>query len=96
MEKVTFNFDVQPYTQPARIAVFKDCNSITITNTGTAVAVVDNITLYPGTPGTSLGDSVTIGGNLGEILSRQSLRLSFPVPAAGQQISIIQKYYSKN
>lgn len=95
MNYTEFDFDVQDYVNGQRIAIFKNCNSITITNTGTATAVVDNITLYPGTVGTSLGDSVTIGGNQNEILTRKSIRLSFPAPAAGQKISIIQKYYKQ-
>lgn len=93
MNYISFDYDVQEYTKPGRIPVFPNCNSITITNTGTAAAILDNITLYPGTVGTSLGDSVTIGGNQLEVLTRKAMRLSFPAPAAGQKVSIIQKFY---
>lgn len=43
------------------------CNGLTAVNLGTTTMYVNNIPLYPGTPGTSRGESYTYGGNEGEV-----------------------------
>lgn len=94
MRGINFNYTVNTYAQTARIEVEKYCNAITFTNTGDTIARVDGMVLYPGTPGTSLGDSRTIGGNLGEILHKKEIVLQFDNPAgANPQVEIIQKFY---
>lgn len=89
-----YDFDTQIYTASGRIPVYPKCNGITITNTGDNTVTVENITLYPGTPGSIQGDSFTIGGNEEEILQKKQLTIAFNAPATpGQKISITQKYY---
>lgn len=89
-----YDFDTQTYVTGGRIPVYRNCNGITITNTGDNIVTVENITLYPGTPGSIQGDSVSIGGNEGEILVKKQLTIAFAAPATpGQKVSITQKYY---
>ena len=96
MTKQKFQFDTQVYSASKRVQLFGDCNSLTLVNTGDNIVTVENIILYPGTPGTNVGDSFSIGGNEGEILDKKDLRVVFNSPAtAGQQIMITQKYFVK-
>lgn len=89
-----FGFDTQYYRTSQLVQLFKDCNSITLVNTGDNIVTVENIILYPGTPGTSVGDSFSIGGNEGEILDKRYLRVVFSIPGSiQQQIMITQKYF---
>lgn len=93
MNFLKYNITVNEYTSSQVIDIIENCNGITITNTGDATATVKGITLYAGTPGSILGDSITIGGNQGEIISDKRLPLTFGAGAA-PSITIIQKYYT--
>ena len=75
----------------------KDCNSVTVTNVGDVIATVNNQIIYPGTVGTSLGDSRTWGGHQDELYNG-TIRVSFAVPTAGVQpaIEVVQKVYTLN
>ena len=96
MNALRYNYQVNVYTQTQRVEVVQSCNSITITNIGDTIATVDGMILYPGTPGTSLGDSRTIGGNQAEILHKKEIVLQFDVPVgASPKIEIIQKFYTR-
>ena len=89
-----YDFDAQTYVRSGRVPTYKTTNGITITNTGDNIVTVENIVLYPGTPGSIQGDSISIGGNEGEILDKKQLTVSFASPAtAGQKVQIIQKFY---
>lgn len=91
-----YNFFVQRYNAAQKINIVPNCNSITVTNVGDNIAIFDapdSMILYPGTPGTSLGDSRTIGGNEGEVLDRKQINLGFTTVSAGQLVEVIQKYY---
>lgn len=92
MRKI-FKYDylVNLYNETQRVEVLPNCASITFTNTGDTVCRVDGMILYPGTPGASLGDSRTIGGNEGEILNKIQVVLSFNTGGANPQIEIIQR-----
>lgn len=90
-----FNYDAQYYDKSSRVQLYGNCNGLTFVNTGDNPVKIDNIILYPGTPGTSVGDSFSIGGNEGEILDRKEIRVAFNQPqTAGQQIMIVQKFYN--
>lgn len=71
-----------------------NCNGYRATNTGDTIAWVDGQILYPGIPGTSLGDSVTVGGNFGEIFLGH-IKVEFDTTGGGTQpeIQIDQKFY---
>lgn len=86
-----YDYLVNLYNTTQRVEVLPNCASITITNTGDTICRVDGMIIYPGTPGTSLGDSRTIGGNEGEILSKRQLVVSFNTGGSNPQIEIIQR-----
>lgn len=94
MNFLKYNITVNEYTSSQVIDIIENCNGITITNTGDATATVKGITLYAGTPGSVLGDSVTIGGNHGEIFSDKRLQISFGA-GTSPAVTIIQKYYTQ-
>lgn len=87
-------FDVftQVYTQNGAYPIIDGCNAIMITNIGADVAVVDGRILYPGTPGSSIGDSITIGGNEGETYGRQIISITFQT-TVNPKIEVTQKYF---
>ena len=67
------------------------CNAITIVNVGLTVALVDTaIPLNPGVPGVNNGESISFGGNLGEVFKGR-IDISFPV--ANGKVIVIQKVY---
>lgn len=69
-----------------------NCNGFTVVNTGDSIAIVNGFILYPGTVGTSIGDSISFGGNAGEIYMG-TIDYSFPTPGADPQITVSQKVY---
>lgn len=88
-----YNISVGTYYASQFVRVVQHCNGYMVRNIGTSTVTVQGMILYPGVPGTSIGDSVTIGGNRDEIYSGNII-VSFPVPAvAGQLVEITQKYY---
>lgn len=64
------------------VEVPKDCFSIQYTNVGTAIAKVNNQVIYPGVPGTSLGDSRSMSAHEGEVYVGD-LVLQFDQPVTG-------------
>jgi hypothetical protein len=82
----------QPFTKPGNYQPVPNCNGFFVVNTGDAIATVNGHILYPGTPGTINGDSVTFGGNIGEILTG-SISVFFGA-GANPKIVIDQKFYN--
>lgn len=83
----------QLYYFSQQVDVVRNCNGFTVTNTGDNIVRVNEMILYPGTIGTILGTSRSIGGNEGEIYIG-NIRVAFAQPnTALQQIEIIQKFY---
>lgn len=79
------------YTTSQHVSVERLCNGFTARNTGTTIVRVNDATLYPGVPGNSAGDSMTVGGNAGEIYVG-NIKIQFD--AGGEpQVAIIQKFY---
>lgn len=88
-----YDFQVNTYQTTQRVEVARNCNGITFTNIGDTIVTVEGMVLYPGTVGTILGDSRTIGGNEGEILHKKQIVVTFATGGAAPNIEIIQKYY---
>jgi len=88
-----FNITAQQYTQAGRYEVVQNCNCITVTNLGNAIAYFNGMILHPGTVGSTLGDSRTIGGNEGEIYKGE-LVISFD-SGSTPKVEVIQKYYTE-
>lgn len=84
IQKLGYNVIVQTYTQQQEIEVTARCNGWSARNIGTDTAKVNGITL-------TTGQSVTIGGNLGEIYEGR-IQVSF-LTALNPLLEIVQKYY---
>jgi hypothetical protein len=76
------------------INVQPKCNAIIITNLGDTIAFINGAILFPSaTPTTDAGDSLSFGGNEGDVYVG-NLKLSFQFPVnANPQVQIIQQYY---
>lgn len=68
------------------------CNGFMATNIGDRTCLVNDQLLFPGTPGTVLGDSRTWGGNAGEIYVGQ-IKVEFQGVGVAPAIEIVQKVF---
>lgn len=82
----------QPYNQASIIKPVPNCNGFLAVNTGDDIAFVNDHVLYPGTIGTNVGDSITFGGNLGELYVG-TIRVRFNGAGVAPEITIDQKQY---
>jgi len=82
------------YTQADNIIVDRKCVGYQFTNLGDVIAFVNGMIIYPGVPGTSLGDSRTIL-LFERSLYKGNIELSFQVPTAGTapNVEIVQFVY---
>lgn len=88
-----FNITVNNYQVSGSVSVQKNCNSMTYTNIGDEAVTINDIILFPSaTPATILGDSVSIGGNEGEVY-KGNIRVKFAGGGAAPNVQIIQKFY---
>jgi hypothetical protein len=85
-----FNTTTQMYSQQRSVVVDKLCNSVTVINKGTTIALWNTLPLNP-------GESMTVGGNEGEVfVGRVDISFQVPVPAPATIINsawVIQKFY---
>lgn len=88
-----YNIFTQVYTQSGQIEVVENCNGYTATNIGADIVTINGQVLFPGTVGSILGDSVSVGGNEGEIYKGR-LDIAFAA-ITNPQLQIVQKYYIK-
>ena len=86
-----YNISVITVNKSGFVNVIENCNSFMVTNTGVDTVQVNDMILYPGVPGTSLGDSRTIGGNQGEVY-KGTLKIAFATLVA-PALEIVQKTY---
>ena len=91
-----YNYIPKTIVINASVVMDQNCNGVFIINIGSSLAQIDNlgIPLNAGTPGTSNGDSFTIGGNKGELFHGR-LDISFPGTGAGVVV-VVQKIYLPN
>lgn len=82
----------QPYNIATMIKPVENCNGFTVVNTGDDIAFVNDHILYPGTIGTFVGDSMTFGGNIGEIYMG-SIRIRFQGTGTTPEVTVDQKQY---
>lgn len=92
MQLIKYNWFTNNYTTGGQIAIMENCNSLSFTNVGDTSVTVNNKVLYPGTIGSILGDSFSIGGNQGEIVSEKRVTISFGA-GANPILEIVQKVY---
>jgi hypothetical protein len=97
MEKVKlFRYNIsqgQVYTPGQIVQRVKNCNGFTAVNVGDDLVTVNGFPLYPGTPGTNIGDSISFGGNAGEIYLG-TIDVVFANVGVLPQVAISQKYYA--
>lgn len=83
-------------TKGGDVSRVRNCNGYTAVNTGGDVAIVNGVILYPGSntglPGGTLGDSMSEGGNLGEIYLGK-ITVQFLGTGPTPEVTIKQKYY---
>jgi hypothetical protein len=91
MNFTSYNIAVLTIEQNQPVDPGTNTNGFTVINTGTVTALVNGIPLNAGIPGTSNGESFSIGGNYGEIFKGR-LDISFPTSGNGQ-VLVIQKFY---
>lgn len=91
MEFHPYNFLINIYTENTRVIVDERCNGFTAINKGLVDAEVNGVILKPGTA-TGSGESVSFGGNFGEIF-RGRIDVIFPNGAVGANVCFIQKVY---
>ena len=93
-EPYFFNVVTNQINISQKVKVEKGCNSFQVTNLGTSVIRVNKITLFPSaTPATVAGDSITFGGNLGEIY-KGDINITFVLPVGATPLAeISQKFY---
>jgi hypothetical protein len=88
-----YNISVATYNVSGVISVIKMCNGFTATNIGDTICEVNGMILYPGTPGTILGDSRSIGGNENEVYAG-NIKVAFANPGGAQPLlEIVQKFF---
>lgn len=89
-----WNESTSIYTTSQQVNVQRGCNSITYTNLGDTIVKINGKTLFPSlTPLVSAGDSISLGGNLGEIY-KGDINISFQAPVGVlPRLEIIQKFY---
>lgn len=93
MEFIRYNTTgAQPYTIGGFVKRVNNCNGFRAVNTGDEIAFVNDQILYPGVPGTNIGDSVTVGGNYGEIFLG-NIKIVFAGGGAQPEVQIDQKFY---
>lgn len=89
-----YNFTVNRFNQSKVIPRERNCNGYTITNIGDTALTVNGKILFPSvTPLTVQGDSISFGGNEGEIYIGY-INLSFVQPVGvAPNAEVIQKFY---
>lgn len=88
-----FNQSTEIVSQSGYYRVARGCNAYVVTNIGDTIVTFNDHILYPGTPGTNIGDSFTFGGHPGEVFVG-TMKVSFiPPVGALPQLEIIQKFY---
>jgi len=91
MQFQKYNISVVTINKSGFVNVMENCNSWMVTNTGADIVEVNDMILYPGTVGTSLGDAKTIGGNENEVYAG-NIKVSFRT-LVNPAVEIVQKAY---
>lgn len=93
---VKFDWTVNVYTIAGTIEIEQYCNSILAVNiaaVGGPLATINKFPMNARLVAGANGESFAIGGNAGEVMTRQELDLAFPNGAAGGIVLVVQKFY---
>lgn len=86
-----WNFSVDTVVQSGIITYFPGANGFLFTNTGLTIVRVNNKILYPGVPGTRVGDSVAIAAHKNDVF-KGIIKVVFDT-GAGSELELVQVYY---
>lgn len=89
-----FNFIYSTIILNSQVIIDELCNAYTIINLGTSICSVNGVPLNPGVPGTNNGESISQGGNKGELF-RGRIDIAF-INAGINNVMVIQKIYLPN
>lgn len=89
-----FNFVGQEYSVNTEVSVDPACNAVTFINKGTMVARINGVPINPPLDPTLSGESITVGGNKGELFKGR-LQITVGVGDPAPLVIVIQKYYIK-
>lgn len=85
-----YNNIVTIYGRSEQATMSKKCVRYMFTNTGDTIVKVNDMIVYPGVPGTSLGDSRAIS-SFEDDLYRGTLEIAFQQPlGANPQVEVVQ------
>lgn len=86
-----YNIQVSGYSQSKPVIVTKGCAGYKATNTGAVIVRVNGEILYPGVPGTRLGDSTSVLLHENDLYAG-NIDVSFDA-GAGAAVVIVQIFY---
>lgn len=89
-----WNMDVQTFQDGSPVIVTRNCFAFMFTNIGDTIGFVNDMVIYPGVPGTRLGDSRSLGGHLLD-LYKGTITVKFGALNANPNIEIVQLYYAE-
>lgn len=91
MNLIKYNVLINDYIENRSIEVFENCNGFTAINSGETDCIVNGVLLHKGSS-TSMGESITFGGNINEIYCGR-IDIAFQGPYSNPKLTIIQKIY---
>jgi len=88
-----YNITVNTYSVAQFIPVQRGCTGFMFTNTGDTIAQVNGMVIYPGNPGTLIGDSRSVAGHKNDVY-KGNIQLKFVAPiGALPSVEIVQLFY---
>lgn len=94
MERLLYSEVAQIVRESTEVVVHEECNGWVAVNKGQDIAVINGIQLFPPLVANTTGDSVSIGGNVGELYNKKTIKVVFE-STTQPYILIIQKIYAK-
>lgn len=90
---VPFDYVRQVYQKADMIVVPPHCNGFTATNIGAINASVEDQPIFHGEVDATDGDSITFGGNQGDVYIKKAVKLQFASNDAGAAVEFVFKVY---
>lgn len=92
-QKYKYNIAVNNYSVSQFVTVQKGCTAFMFTNVGNDTATVNGMVIFPGTPGTVLGDSRSIAAHKNDVYEG-NIQLKFAGVGAAPNVEIVQVFYT--
>jgi hypothetical protein len=91
-----YNSNTRIYNRSGAIVRDPGTFAFMVTNTGDRIAVVNGMTLYPGTPGSVLGDSRTIATAFEGYEYVGNITLSFTGAGTAPAVEVVTLFYPQD